>query len=63
VYAVDGTWQRVAVPHAIDLKKYFKDDQTKEFFSRSIENNTIDGRLVSIPCFPKQVSSTIEPIC
>ena len=51
VYAVDGTWQRIAAPHAVDLKKYFKDDQTKEFFSRSIENNTIDGRLVSIPWF------------
>ena len=51
VYAVADTWQGIAAPHAVDLKKYFTDDQTKEFLSRSIENNTIDGHLVSIPWF------------
>ena len=51
VYAVADIWQAIAAPHAVDLKKYFRDDQTKEFFSRSIENNTIDGHLVSIPWF------------
>jgi maltose alpha-D-glucosyltransferase / alpha-amylase len=51
VYAIAVTWQGIAAPHAVDLKKYFKEDQTKEFFSRGIENNTIEGHLVSIPWF------------
>ena len=51
VYMVDVIWQGIAAPHAVDLKKYFKDDQIKEFFPRSVENNTVNGRLVSIPWF------------
>src|SRR5260370_25409784 len=44
-------WQGIAAPHAVDLKKSVKDDEIKEFFSRSIENNTVNDRLVSIPWF------------
>ena len=51
VYMVDVIWQGIAAPHAVDLKKYVKDDEIKEFFPRSIENNTVNGRLVSIPWF------------
>src|SRR6516164_8594562 len=51
VYMVDVIWQGIAAPHAVDLKKYFKDDQIKEFFPRSVENNTVNGRLVSIAWF------------
>jgi trehalose/maltose transport system substrate-binding protein len=51
VFLVDVIWQGILAPHAVDLKKYFKDDEIKAFFPRIIENNTVGGRLVSIPWF------------
>jgi trehalose/maltose transport system substrate-binding protein len=51
VYMVDVIWQGIAAPHAVDLKKFVKDDQIKEFFPSGVENNTVNGRLVSIPWF------------
>ena len=33
------------------MKKYYKEDEIKQFFPRIIENNTVGGRLVSIPWF------------
>jgi trehalose/maltose transport system substrate-binding protein len=51
VYMVDVIWQGIAAPHAVDLKKYFKGDEIKEFFSYNVQNNTVNGRLVSIPWF------------
>lgn len=51
VYMVDVIWQGILAPHAVDLKKYFKEDETKQFFPRIIENNTVGGRLVSLPWF------------
>jgi trehalose/maltose transport system substrate-binding protein len=49
VYQVDLIWQGIAAPHAVDLKKYFKEDEIKAYFPRIIENNTVGGKLVSIP--------------
>lgn len=51
IYQIDVTWPGIAAPHAIDLKKYFTDDETKQFFPRIIENNTVAGQLVGIPFF------------
>jgi trehalose/maltose transport system substrate-binding protein len=51
VYQIDVIWQGIAGPHAVDLKKYFKEDEIKAHFPRIIENNTIDGKLVSIPVY------------
>jgi trehalose/maltose transport system substrate-binding protein len=51
VFLVDVIWQGIAAPHAIDLKKFIKADIISEFFPHSIENNTVNGRLVSIPWF------------
>jgi trehalose/maltose transport system substrate-binding protein len=51
VYMVDVIWQGIAAPHAVDLKKYFKEEEIKQFFSHNIENNTVNDRLVSIPWF------------
>jgi hypothetical protein len=48
---VDVIWQGIAAPHAVDLKKYFKEEEIKQFFSHNVENNTVNGRLVSIPWF------------
>ncbi len=48
---VDVIWQGILAPHAVDLKKYFNEDEIKEFFPRIIENNTVKGNLVSIPWF------------
>src|SRR6201997_422598 len=46
VYMVDVIWQGIAAPHAVDLKKFVKDDQIKEFFSYNVKNNTVNGRLL-----------------
>jgi trehalose/maltose transport system substrate-binding protein len=51
VFMVDVIWQGICGPHAIDLKKYYKDDEIKAFFPRIIQNNTVNGKLVSIPWF------------
>ncbi|HEY5811036.1 MAG TPA: ABC transporter substrate-binding protein [Terrimicrobiaceae bacterium] len=51
VYMVDVIWQGICAPHAADLKKYFKEADVAEFFPRIIENNTVGGKLVSLPWF------------
>ncbi|MBV8376774.1 MAG: ABC transporter substrate-binding protein [Verrucomicrobia bacterium] len=50
-YQIDVIWQGIAAPHAVDLKKYFKDDEVKAFFPRIVANNTVNGKLVSVPWF------------
>jgi trehalose/maltose transport system substrate-binding protein len=51
VFMVDVIWQGILAPHAVDLKKYFKEDEIKAFFPRIIQNNTVGGKLASIPWF------------
>jgi trehalose/maltose transport system substrate-binding protein len=51
VYQIDVIWQSIAGPHAVDLKKYYKEDEISQHFPRIIENNTVSGKLVSIPWF------------
>ena len=51
VFMIDVIWQGIANAHAVDLKKYFTADDLKAFFPRIIENNTVGGKLVSIPWF------------
>jgi trehalose/maltose transport system substrate-binding protein len=51
VYMIDVIWPGIAGPHSVDLKKYFKDNEIKEFFPRIIENNTVNGKLVGMPLF------------
>jgi trehalose/maltose transport system substrate-binding protein len=51
VYMIDVIWQGIAAAHAVDMKKVFKDDEIKLFFPRIIENNTVNGKLVSIPWY------------
>jgi trehalose/maltose transport system substrate-binding protein len=51
VYQIDVIWQSIAGPHAVDLKKYFKPDEISQHFPRIIENNTVNGKLVSVPWF------------
>jgi trehalose/maltose transport system substrate-binding protein len=49
VYSIDTTWQAVAAPHAIDLMKYFSPEELAPHFPQVIKNNTVDGKLVSVP--------------
>jgi trehalose/maltose transport system substrate-binding protein len=51
VYQIDVIWQSIAGPHAVDLKKYVKEDEISQHFPRIIENNTVAGKLVSLPWF------------
>jgi trehalose/maltose transport system substrate-binding protein len=51
VFIVDVIWQGIAAPHAVDMKKYYKESEIKAFFPRIIANNTVNGKLVSIPWF------------
>jgi trehalose/maltose transport system substrate-binding protein len=51
VYLIDVIWQGIAAPHAVDLKKYYKAEEITAYFPRIIENNTVGGKLVSIPLY------------
>ncbi len=51
VFQIDVIWQGIAAPHAVDLNKYYKEDEIKAYFPRIIENNTVGGKLVSIPLY------------
>lgn len=51
VYMVDVIWQGILAPHAVDLKKYFKEDEIAKFFPRIIANNTVGDKLASLPWF------------
>jgi trehalose/maltose transport system substrate-binding protein len=51
VYQVDVIWQGICAPHGADLKKYFNEADIGEFFPRIIQNNTVGGKLVSIPWY------------
>jgi trehalose/maltose transport system substrate-binding protein len=51
IYQVDVIWQGICAPHAVDLKKYYKEDELSQYFPRIIQNNTVKGKLVSIPLF------------
>ena len=51
VCLIDVIWQGIAAPYAVDLKKFIQADIVSGFFPRSIENNTVEGRLVSLPWF------------
>src|ERR1700746_3576140 len=48
---IEVIWPGIAAPHAVDLKKYFKEDEIKAHFPRIIENNTVGGKLVGWPFF------------
>jgi len=49
VYSIDTTWQAVAAPHAVDLTKYFSPEELAAHFPQVIKNNTVEGKLVSVP--------------
>ena len=51
VYQVDVIWMGICAPHAVDMKKYVKEDEISQHFPRIIENNTVNGKLVAIPWF------------
>jgi hypothetical protein len=49
-YMIDVIWPGIAAPRAVDLKKYFKEDEISQFFFPPIiEYNTVDGQLVAMP--------------
>jgi len=49
VYSIDTTWQATAAPYSIDLTKFFSPTELAEHFPQVIANNTVDGKLVSVP--------------
>ena len=49
VYMIDVIWLGILAPHALDLKQYFTEAELREFFPRIVQNNTIRGKLTSIP--------------
>ena len=50
-YLIDVIWPGIAAAHADDLKKYVTEEETKQYFPRIIENNTVGGQLVALPLF------------
>lgn len=51
VYMIDVIWPGIVAPHALDLKPYLTEAELKEFFPRIVQNNTIRGKLTSLPFF------------
>ena len=51
IYEIDVTWPGIAASHAVDMKKYFTEEELKQFFPRITENNTVDSRLIGVPFF------------
>jgi trehalose/maltose transport system substrate-binding protein len=51
VYMIDVIWPGIVAPHAADLKQFFTQQELSQFFPRIVENNTIKGKLTSIPFF------------
>jgi trehalose/maltose transport system substrate-binding protein len=51
VYMIDVIWPGIAVSHAVDMKKYLKDDEIAQYFPTIIKNNTVNGQLVGVPQF------------
>lgn len=51
VYTIDVIWPGIVGPHAADLRQFFSENELKEFFPRIVQNNTIRGKLTSIPFF------------
>jgi len=51
VYMIDVIWPGIVAPHAADLSQYFDKAELEQFFPRIVENNTIKGKLTSIPFF------------
>lgn len=51
VYMIDVIWPGIVAPHAADLKQFFTEAELGQFFPRIVENNTIRGKLTSIPFF------------
>jgi trehalose/maltose transport system substrate-binding protein len=49
IYSIDVVWQAVAAPYAVDLRKYFSASELSAYFSSTLQNNTINGQLVSVP--------------
>jgi trehalose/maltose transport system substrate-binding protein len=49
VYSIDTSWQGTAAPFAVDLTKFFRAEELEAHFPQVIKNNTVDGKLVSIP--------------
>ena len=51
IYMIDVIWPGIVAPHAADLNQYFSKDELAQFFPRIVQNNTIAGKLTSIPFF------------
>lgn len=51
VYTIDVVWPGLLGSQFIDLKPYLKKDELDKYFTRYIQNNTTDGRLVALPYF------------
>jgi trehalose/maltose transport system substrate-binding protein len=49
VYSIDTSWQGTAAPYALDLNKFFRAADLEVHFPQVIKNNTVDGKLVSVP--------------
>jgi trehalose/maltose transport system substrate-binding protein len=49
VYSIDTSWQGTAAPYAIDLTEFFPAEELGVHFPQVIKNNTVGGKLVSVP--------------
>jgi trehalose/maltose transport system substrate-binding protein len=51
VFEIDVIWPGMLANDTLDLKPYFSSADLADFFPSMVENNTINGKLTSIPAF------------
>jgi trehalose/maltose transport system substrate-binding protein len=51
VYQIDVTWPGILIDHAVDLYDYIPQPEIEAHFPAIIANNTVEGKLVSLPWF------------
>ena len=51
IYQVDMVWPGLLSRHMIDLNPYLSKTQRKQYLPQLLKNNTVNGKLVSLPWF------------
>ena len=63
VFQIDVIWPGDLAEHFVDLNEYGAADVAGDHFDAIVQNNTVDGKLIAIPCSPMLVCFTIVPTC
>ncbi|MEM7530924.1 MAG: ABC transporter substrate-binding protein [Chloroflexota bacterium] len=51
IIQMDVIWPGILAEHLVDMNDYMSEEEKSAYFSRIVNNNTVDGRFVGIPWF------------